>query len=64
MQMNSDAEHSTSPPGLGHDPGGEVHRDPANVVADQLDLAGVQPDPDLQAVLDELSPDAWLVAEP
>ena len=27
--------------------GGDVHRDAPDVVADQLDLAGVQPDPDL-----------------
>src|SRR5687768_7186846 len=34
--------------GSGH-PGADVHGDPADVVADQLALAGVQPRPDLQA---------------
>ena len=44
-------------PSLGQDPSRDVHRDPADVIADQLDLASVQPDPDLQAPLGQLGPD-------
>src|SRR4029453_15049265 len=36
-------------PGGRHHPGGDVHGDPADVLAEQLDLARVQPHPDLQA---------------
>jgi hypothetical protein len=43
--------------GLGEDAGRDMHGDPAEVVADQLDLAGVQASPDLEAVLGQLSPD-------
>jgi hypothetical protein len=34
-----------------------VDRDAPDVVAEQLDLAGVQPGPDLEAVLGQLGPD-------
>jgi hypothetical protein len=34
-----------------------VHRDPADVVAQQLTFAGVQPDPDLEAVLGQFGAD-------
>jgi hypothetical protein len=44
-------------PGLAQDPGRDMHRDPADVIADQLAFAGVQPDPDLEAVLGQLGPD-------
>src|SRR4029453_16882044 len=40
--------------GLGQDPGGEVDGDAADVVAAQLDLAGVEPGPDLDVDVDEL----------
>jgi hypothetical protein len=38
-------------PGLAHDPGRDVDRDATDVVTDQLDLPGVQPNPDLEAML-------------
>jgi hypothetical protein len=36
-----------------------VHRDPADVVAEQLDLAGVQANPNLQTVLGSSTRMAW-----
>src|SRR5215218_9657173 len=42
--------------GGGHDPGAQVHGDPAHVVVPQVDLTGVQPRPDLNAAGPQLCP--------
>ena len=40
--------------GGGHDPGGQVDRDPAHVVAAEVDLSGVEPGPDLDPPVSQL----------
>jgi hypothetical protein len=44
-------------PGLAEDAGGDMDRDPADVVAQQLALAGVQAHPDLQLQVPQPGPD-------
>src|SRR4029450_4178556 len=40
--------------GGGHDPGGKVDRDPAHVLTAEVDLAGVEPRPDLDPAVSQL----------
>jgi hypothetical protein len=42
--------------GGGHDPSGDVDRDPAHIVAAQVDLAGVEPGSDLDSARSQLRP--------
>lgn len=51
-------------PGRGHHSGGKVHRDPADVVVALLDLAGMQPGPDLEADAAQLVPERGCTADP
>src|SRR5512132_3378777 len=51
-------------PRSGHHPGGDVDRDPTDVIAAQLDLASVQARPDVQADAGQLVAEGGRAADP